>query len=166
MSDDEGDSDDDDDSILDNDDNVDAVLDPSIQYNTKLVDLSGLTLDERAFTHLCKAGLLDEDACFSDFSEGGKPTTNADVNGDSSLEDVIQRMSDDLLRLSSANNARSSFLEAVAGAFNTRTKAKSQRAVEEAATLAKYQQLLKRRNDIKLKAALMPKSKDEYALPW
>ncbi|CAB9514502.1 hypothetical protein SEMRO_657_G182580.1 [Seminavis robusta] len=46
MSDDEGDSDDEDDSILDDDDNVDDILDPSIQYNTKLVDLSGLTLEE------------------------------------------------------------------------------------------------------------------------
>jgi hypothetical protein len=144
-------------------DEVYPPKDSIVSSSIKLVDLSGLSLDERAYTHLRKAGLL-EDSQVQD-SWLGNVSSSSDVAGE--LEGFIKRMSIDLLRISSNNNARTSFIEAVATTFHSRSKTAALKAAEESSSIAKCQQLLKRKNDIKLKSSRpMVGSNEEYALPW
>ena len=83
------------------------------------------------------------------------------------LEDIIGRMSADLLELNKLNNARASFLESTARTHISVAAAGKKKENEEALLVAKCQQVLKKSKDSKVKSS-KPKtaSKDEYALPW
>jgi hypothetical protein len=161
---DDGEEDDDEDSVFDEEfDEVYPPIDSTARSSIKLADLSGLSLDERAYAHLRSAGLLED----SQVQDSWLRNVSSSSDNKGELEGFIKRMSIDLLRLCSNNNARTSLLEGVATTFHARSKAAALKAAEETSSIAKCQQLLKRKNDSKLKLS-KPKvaSKEEYALPW
>ena len=164
-------------------DNIDErlqPLDPTIPPECSLVDLSSLTLDERAHMHLRRAGMLENhpppgpnevsNGLKSNSSRGrkddpGDGTANTQAGDGETLEDIIERMSAHLLQLNKGNNARASFLESVARTHMSASG--SSKADEESSLIAKCQQLLKKSKDSKVKSS-KPRTgaKDEYALPW
>jgi hypothetical protein len=164
-------------------DNFDEPMDPlpegtSFPLDLKVVNLSGLTVDERAFMHLRKAGLLENHALpmansaavvpDSDSSRGLNGSAGGDEsdNGEDGLEGIIGKMSQDLLELNKVNNARASYLETAARNELSRIRMAKQQAEVESVLNAKCQQVQKRNKD-KLKAS-KPKvaTKEEQVLPW
>ena len=150
-----------------------------------LVDLSGLNLDARTYLHLRRVGLVSEnhqppDAKLPvnglesnsprgerDYLDDGVPQRLSDDDHDETLEDIVARMSADLVRLNKLNNARASFLESAARTHISVSEARKRMVGKETVLVTKCQQLVKKNKDSKVKSS-KPKtaSKDEYALPW
>lgn len=184
------DEDDDDDYNIKEDerllhDNLDEPVhsnDP-IPPSCSLVDLSELSLDERTYMHVRRAGMLEyhvplpsldlSNGLASNSSRGRKYGLGDGIPegqkpaDDETLEDVIGQMSAHLLRLNKLNNSRASFLESTARTQIPSSTNRKGRTRDETTLLTKCQQLLKRSKDSKVKSS-KPKTatKDEYALPW
>jgi hypothetical protein len=169
----EEDSDDDSLDFLDDDDNDDNIVDDvesrlkAIQNgetskNTKLdiADLSDLSIEERAFIHLSRVGLIKKSLY---------PSVNLVIsNGErernkmEDLGDVIGAMSTDLTRMTSMNNSRISFVERLTSEADIYYN--KQVEEEQAVLIAKCQNLMKRTKE---KAKKAKQRKDENLnLPW
>lgn len=164
-------------------DNFDEPMGPlpggtCLPPDLKIVDLSNLNPDERAYIHLRKVGLMeDQPVTFTarESTEGPEFISSQrrnDVDGGDEkdhygvLEDVVERMSTDLIELNKRNNARASSLESAARNELVQIRKAKRQAEEEAILNAKWQQLLKKTKE-KLKMS-KPKTatKDEQVLPW
>jgi len=125
-----------------------------------IADLSELSLEERAFVHLCKAGLIKK----SIYPSANLILTNS-KNGETETEDlgdVIGAMSTDLTRMTSMNNSRISFIERLTSDADVYYS--KQVEEEQAVLIAKCQNLMKRTKE---KAKKAKQKKDENLnLPW
>jgi len=182
-------SDDDEDESDLQDINLDEAMNTS-RLSLLLADVSDLTLDERAYMHVRRAGILlhhpprtestigNESLVASPGidSLGGRKDAEDDgdtgvgrcsLEGGDRLEDIVESMSADLRELNKVNNARASFLESITRSRLVVMRSARNKASEEAALVARCQHVLKRNKDSKVKTA-KPKAamKDEYALPW
>ena len=175
----------------------DAQVDQSnvLDSRTAMIDLTGLTLDERACIHLRAAGLLadirldaaqpslvEEDAFCSlngvphtrELSKGDLTNETATKQGNEPVEDnlendidtVIQSMQTDLVDLRRLNNFRIAFLESAVKSHLSFAKEAKRREEENATIIAKYNQLLKRQKEAKRSARHKPVKKDGDWVPW
>mmetsp|Transcript_11450 Transcript_11450/g.28952 ORF Transcript_11450/g.28952 Transcript_11450/m.28952 type:complete len:798 (+) Transcript_11450:93-2486(+) len=168
---DEDDSDEESLSFLDDDDDD---LDDDFQAKVKafeegemskkpkfdIADLSELSLEERAFIHLSKAGLIKK----SLYPSVNLVLSNVEKeeNETEDLGDVIEAMSTDLTRMTSTNNARISFIERLTSDADVYYN--KQVEEEQAVLIAKCQNLMKRTKE---KAKKAKQKKDENLnLPW
>jgi hypothetical protein len=169
----------------------DALVDQS----TSMLDLTELTLEERASLHLKAAGLLDdirvdsahpslvEEGAFSppngvrhavEFSTGdGAHVKTAELgNGpveegsENDIDSVIRSMQTDLVDVRRLNNLRIAFLESAVKSHLESAKESKKREEENAIILSKYNQLLKRQKEAKRSGRHKPVKKDGDWVPW
>ena len=170
-SDDEEDSDDESLGFLDDDgDNVDEDYESKVkaleegELTTKpkfdIADLSELSLEERTFLHLSKAGFIKKTLYPS--VNLITSTSKDEEKKIEDLGDVIGAMSTDLTKITSMNNSRISYIERLtsdADVFYNK-----QVEEEQAVLIAKCQNLMKRTKE---KAKKAKQKKDENLnLPW
>jgi hypothetical protein len=171
--DDDEDSDSDDDSLdfLEDDDDDDGFgfktaeedTDENDDRNVGLADLSGLSIEERTFIQLASAGLIRKS--LFPMVELIMSSDEEDDENDGLEDDmvnVIGKMSSDLSAITAKNNARVSYLETATAGPNLLHK--KQIEEEQAALIAKCQNLIKR-NKEKAKKAKQKKD-DNLNLPW
>jgi hypothetical protein len=154
--------DDDDDTVDDFENKLKALENGEIIKHLKLdiADLSELSIEERTFVQLSKAGLIKKSLY---------PSTNLvvwsgenDGNETEDLGDVIGAMSTDLTRMTSMNNNRISFIEKLTSDADVYYN--KQVEEEQAVLIVKCQNLMKRTKE---KAKRAKQKKDENLnLPW
>jgi hypothetical protein len=191
--DDEG-EDDEDDSTLDTW-KFGTEHDTQVDQSSTMLDLTELTLEERACIHLKAAGLLDsirvdsaqptlvEEDAFSppngvgdarEFSTGNGThvKTNERGNGpvgedsENDTDTVIRSMQTDLADVRRLNNLRIAFLESAVKSHLESAKESKRREEENATILSKYNQLLKRQKEAKRSGRHKPVKKDGDWVPW
>lgn len=156
------DDDDDDDNVDDAENKLKALESGEIIKHLKLdiADLSELSIEERTFVQLSKAGLIKK----SLYPSPNLVVSSGETNGNETedLGDVIGAMSTDLTRMTSMNNNRISFI----GKLTSEADVYYNKQVEEeqAVLIAKCQNLMKRTKE---KAKKAKQKKDENLnLPW
>lgn len=190
-----------DDSILDSwkiGKEGDAQVEQSnaLDSQTAMIDLTGLTLEERACIHLRAAGLLEnirvdsaqpslveEDAFYlpngvpdtREMSKGDFTNEMAtkkqgiepvEENLDNDIDTVIRSMQTDLVDLRRLNNFRIAFLESAVKSHLEFAKEAKRKEEENATIIAKYNQLLKRQKEAKRSGRHKPVKKDGDWVPW
>lgn len=155
-----------------------------------IVDLSQLTLDERAFFHLQKCGLEKEPnrhilirdsvvdkSTFvetgtlssgtitdTNSADGGKdPVETAEEDG--TLDNAINAMTYELMQLDGVNNRRVEFLMTLSSSTGSAEDQKRKNE-QESSLITKCQQLIRRSKEMKPKSGAMTKKDDSFALPW
>lgn len=161
---------------------------------TETNDLSQLTLDERAYIHIRSFGLAEKLTVppvvgtaqmvdgpsaaevewsipiikFDDASLHNGRKNNAEpveeVEGD--LEDVINAMKTELMRVDEMNNRRAAFLESMSRSSQLFAGDQKRKEDHETSLIAKCQQLLRKSKEMKAKSGAMSKKDDSLALPW
>lgn len=159
--DDDDSSDDEDESLgfLDEEEEDSDVTDPMQAKNLPVIDMSQLSLEERTFIQLSRAGLV-KPSLYSNVEF--VPSGSDEGTEENDLNTVIEKMTQDLSKVTATNNARVAYLESTMTKLGL-PRAK-QVAEEQAAIIAKCQNLL-RRNKEKAKKSSKQK-KDELNLPW
>ena len=156
------DDDDDDGNVDDAEKKLKALESGEIIEHLKLdiADLSELSIEERTFVQLSKAGLIKK----SLYPSPNLVVSSGDTNGNEAedLGDVIGAMSTDLTRMTSMNNNRISFIEKLTSEADVYYN--KQVEEEQAVLIAKCQNLMKRTKE---KAKKAKQKKDENLnLPW
>ena len=169
------DSDSDDDSLdfLEDDDDDDDGFDfkraeedtdENDDRNVGLADLSKLSIEERTFIQLASAGLIRKSLFpvveLAVSSDDEDEDENDEVEND--MVNVIGKMSSDLSAITAMNNARVSYLETATAGPDLLYK--KQIEEEQAALIAKCQNLIKRNREKAKKAK--QKKDDNLNLPW
>jgi hypothetical protein len=169
----------------------DALVDQS----SSILDLTKLTLEERACIHLKAAGLLDDirvdstqptlveedafsppsgvlDAMEISTADGARVQTTEQVNGsdgkdsENDIETAIRSMQTDLVHVNRLNNLRIAFLESAVKSHLESAKESKRREEENATILSKYTQLVKRQKEAKRSGRHKPVKKDGDWVPW
>jgi hypothetical protein len=169
-----------DDGDEDDKDDDDLYLDNSDSYPASpLADLSSLSLDERLFLHVRSVGLA-ESLILPESTSSRETVSQPADNGFrrdernkflptsvDDLEDTIGAMETDLDKLAGLNNLRADFLESVASSNYLSPDECKRKADEDTSAIAKFQNLLKKTKEIKVKNG-KPKAlkNDANALPW
>jgi hypothetical protein len=169
-----------DDEEADEEEDEDLYLSTSGSYPaSQMADLSSLSLDERLFLHVRSVGLA-ESLILPQSIPSRETVSQPPVNGlrpDESnkclpaavddLEEVMGAMTTDLDKLAGLNNLRADFLESVVMSNQLSADECKRRADEEASAIAKFQNLLKKTKETKVKNG-KPKAlkNDANALPW
>lgn len=169
-----------DDGDEDDKDDEDLYLDSSDSYPaSQLADLSSLSLDERLFLHVRSVGLAESlilpeptslrESLSQPLDNGFRrderikslPTVVDDI------DETIGAMITDVDKLAGLNNLRADFLESVASSNFLSAEECKTKADEEASVIAKFQNLLKKTKETKVKNG-KPKAlkNDANALPW
>jgi hypothetical protein len=168
--DDDDDDKDDDDLYLCNNDSYPA---------SQLADLSSLSLDERLFLHVRSVGLA-ESLIFPESTSSRESISQPPDNGFrrderikalpaavDDIDETIGAMATDLDQLAGLNNLRADFLESVASSNFLSADECKRKADEEASAITRFQNLLKKTKETKVKNG-KPKAlkNDANALPW
>jgi len=156
------DDDDEDETIRRDEIKLEAVINGDICTDPKvdIADLSELSIEERAFVHLSKAGLIKKSLYPSSILTVSSNTNEGYAAED--LGDVIEAMSTDLTKMTSMNNSRISFIERLTSEADIYYN--KQVEDEQAVLIAKCQNLMKRTKE---KAKKAKQKKDENLnLPW
>jgi hypothetical protein len=164
----------------DKDDDDDLYLDGSDSYPaSQLADLSSLSLDERLFLHVRSVGLA-ESLILPESTSLRETTSHPTDNGFrrderikslptvvDDLDETIGAMTTDLDKLAGLNNLRADFLESVASSNFLSADECKRKADEEASAITRFQNLLKKTKETKVKNG-KPKAlkNDANALPW
>ena len=178
------DDDDDDESDLDdweNDDEHDKVDDTE---EGEMLDLTPLTLNERAYIHLKAVGLID-DSCplpqpststsslpaLIEDEVGMGPTKKLENQGQQQnaigeIDQVLRAMKLDLLRVNKLNNARAHFLHKVVQKQQESDAKRKKKNEKDSELVSKYNQLLKKQKETKRSARQKTNKKDEDWVPW
>ena len=139
--------------------------DVDTEKNPDILDLSGLTIEERTFVHLSAAGLIRK-ALYPlvelSTSESSTKEDEEERAEEDDMINVIGEMSSDLSRITSTNNQRLSYLEsATADPYLHYSK---QIEEQHASLIAKNNAMMKRSKERAKKAK--QKKDENLNLPW
>eukprot|EP00978_Attheya_sp_CCMP212_P003796 scaffold8053_cov60-Attheya_sp.AAC.5 len=168
-----------DDSDEDDDDMFLSTVTSSHHGSKIMMDLSGLSLDQRTFVELRANGLVDshvlprephviEDFSSSHSSQADEGDSKEDEEKEDSIDEVIWNMQVDLSRQHRANNLKTARLQSAATAHLSKIQKDLQIEEENSARIARYTQLLKRQKEAKKVASAKQKNvkKDQDWIPW
>ena len=154
---------------------------------SNVLDLSGLSLEERTLLHLRDVGLIDDIRAFAEQTplvEKGDESTGKDTadggNGKSTMlnrtiyeetdkndiDSVILAMQAELQDQRRVNNSRLGFLETTAKSHLEAMRESKKREDENALMVARYNQLLKKQKEAKKNARQKPSKDDSDWVPW
>lgn len=173
----EVDDNDDDDSDNDSDDDEENSLGSMFESTNELkgadealLDISKLSIEQKAYLHLRAAGLVDEGLRPPENKDGREEVEKrADGNRGEEIaefDSLVWRMKADLLRMDRMNNARTGFIESSAKADLELTKHAKRQDERYSQMLTKFNQILKKQKENKRSARQKLPKKDEDWVPW
>lgn len=153
----------------------DSLKGTTTEMDGTLLDVSELTMEERAYVLLRAAGLMDESRPPPE--NGSNDDNNDDANDDdandnnleegpSAFEDLILRMKKDLSHVDRRNNSRTAFLESSARAYLEVSRISKRQDERNSQMVARYNQLAKKQKETKRSARQKLPRKDEEWVPW
>lgn len=128
--------------------------------NDEVLDVSQLSLDQRAYLQLRAAGLVSVSAIPPETPYGvvGKDSSSLATN--TSVDSVIEKMKSDLSKLQSINNTASTELQSVALSHLTESSKRQKLTHEQDLILAKYNELKEEKNEISEKRRISNRVKN------
>jgi hypothetical protein len=132
-----------------------------------VMDISRLTVEQKAYLHLRAAGLLDEAFPLPNQYDDVKAEDEDEIEEDTTdFEDLIRLMKMDLLKMDRLNNSRIAFLESSARAHLDVTKQMKRQDERQAQMVNRCNQILKKQKENKRTARQKAQKKDEDWVPW
>mmetsp|Transcript_8578 Transcript_8578/g.13228 ORF Transcript_8578/g.13228 Transcript_8578/m.13228 type:complete len:746 (+) Transcript_8578:157-2394(+) len=134
-----------------------------------LLDISALTIEERAFIHLRSSGLIDASfplhAIVSEEDDEDEEDESS-FSESYEFEDLIRRMKADLVDIDSLNNSRMKFVKNSANAHVVISQYRKQEEETNSQLIAKCNNLMKKQKETKRSARQKVQKKDEDWVPW
>lgn len=135
-----------------------------------LVDISALTLEERALLHLRSSGLVDDSfpvhTLVEEVDDEDNDVDENSVSGSYEFDDLIGRMKADLLDIDRLNNSRIKFVKHTANAHLTILQQMKHEEESNSQLIAKCNNLMKKQKENKRSARQKVQKKDEGWVPW